>query len=157
MDKHKEIKTSVPPVYNLPHIEADILRQIIDKLEEMRSESELIINVHLQHDFKPDVVSKEVGDDIDHASEERDREMNLIMHQRHLRRLQQIEEAFERMADGSYGLCESTDEPINPRRLLLMPLTRYSLEYQQEQERLMGRSYDDEMLEGVQALDKEDN
>ncbi len=62
------------------------------------------------------------------------------MHQRHLRRLQQIDEAFERIEDGTYGLCEGTDEPINPKRLLIMPLARYSLEYQQQQEKMLGRA-----------------
>lgn len=124
---------------NLPHLEVKLLDQIIGKLEEMRSESSEIVNNHMRSDLQPREESSDVGDDLDQASNERDREFNLIMHQRHLRRLHQIEEAFERMEDGSYGLCEGTDEPINPRRLLIMPLARYSLEYQEQQEKMLGR------------------
>ncbi|HEX9844055.1 MAG TPA: TraR/DksA C4-type zinc finger protein [bacterium] len=105
----------------------------------MRDESQAIVNQNMQSDLKPREESSDVGDDLDQASNERDREFNLIMHQRHLRRLQQIQEAFERIEEGSYGLCEGTDEPINPRRLLIMPLARYSLEYQEQQEKMMGR------------------
>ncbi len=156
MDKQKATRINTPPVYNLQHLDADVLREIIAKLEKMRADSEQVINNHLHSEF-PENVGKEVGDALDHASEERDREMNLIMHQRHLRRLQHIEEAFDRMAQGTYGLCEGTDEVINPRRLLLMPLTLYSLEFQQQQERLMGRSFYEEQLEGVQDLEEQDS
>ena len=126
----------------IPHIDSKTLSQIIAKLQEMREESLNIVNAHMQSDLKPREESSDVGDDLDQASNERDREFNLIMHQRHLRRLQQIEDAFERIDDATYGLCEGTDEPINPKRLLIMPLARYSLEYQEHQEKMLGRSLD---------------
>ncbi|MCH8888697.1 MAG: TraR/DksA family transcriptional regulator [SAR324 cluster bacterium] len=125
--------------YRLEHIDDRILAKIIAKLEEMREESQHIVNTHVQSDLMPREESLDVGDDLDQASNERDREFNLIMHQRHLRRLHQIEEAFNRMDDGSYGLCEGTDETINPKRLLIMPLTKYSIEYQELQEKTLGR------------------
>ena len=128
-------------VPSLPHIEGKILLQIIAKLEEMRDESLKVINTHMQTDLQPREEASDVGDDLDQASNERDREFNLIMHQRHLRRLQQVEEAFDRIEDGIYGLCEGTDEPINPKRLLIMPLARYSLDYQEQQEKMLGRAY----------------
>lgn len=135
---------AAPKQSPLPHIDEKTLRQIIAKLQEMREESQSIVSNHVQTDLKPREEASDVGDDLDQASNERDREFNLIMHQRHLRRLQQIDEAFERIEDGSYGLCEGTDEPINPRRLLIMPLARYSLEYQEQQEKMLGRGADSE-------------
>ena len=125
--------------FHLEHIESRTLAKIIAKLEEMREESQHIVNSHLQADLMPREESLDVGDDLDQASNERDREFNLIMHQRHLRRLHQIDEAYDRMNDGSYGLCEGTDETINPKRLLIMPLTKYSIEYQEMQEKTLGR------------------
>jgi DnaK suppressor protein len=50
-------------------------------------------------------------------------------------RLAQVEAALARMEDGSYGICEDTDEPIPFRRLELEPTTRYSIEAQQARER----------------------
>ena len=123
----------------LAHIDDRTLGKIVAKLEEMREESQTIVNAHMQSDLQPREESSDVGDDLDQASNERDREFSLIMHQRHLYRLQQIEEAFLRMDDGTYGLCEGTDESINPKRLLIMPLARYSLEYQEQQEKMLGR------------------
>lgn len=128
-------------VQSLPHMDGKTLGEIIEKLDEMRRESQIIINNHMHSDLQPREDATDVGDDLDQASNERDREFNLIMHQRHLRRLNQVEEAFDRIKDGSYGLCEGTDEPINPKRLLIMPLARYSLEYQEQQEKTLGRSY----------------
>jgi RNA polymerase-binding protein DksA len=135
----QELRPAPRPSAGLDHIDRKTLTQIIAKLEEMRDESQAIVNQNMQSDLKPREESSDVGDDLDQASNERDREFNLIMHQRHLRRLQQIQEAFERIEEGSYGLCEGTDEPINPKRLLIMPLARYSLEYQEQQEKMMGR------------------
>ena len=123
----------------LEHMDDRTLGKIIVKLEEMRDESQKIVDNHLHSDMQPREENLDVGDDLDKASNERDREFNLIMHQRHLRRLHQIREAFERINDGTYGLCEGTDEPINPKRLLIMPLARYTLEYQEMQEKTMGR------------------
>lgn len=127
-------------VTRLPHLDEKTLTQIVAKLNEMRAESSRFVNTQVQADLLQREEGGDVGDDMDQASNERDREFSLLLHQRHLRRLKQIEDAFGRIADGSYGLCEGTEEPINPRRLLIMPLARFSLEYQQQQEKMLGRS-----------------
>ncbi|MCZ6558799.1 MAG: TraR/DksA family transcriptional regulator [SAR324 cluster bacterium] len=129
----------------LPHVEDKTLTQIIAKMEEIREESLRVVNMHMKEDLKKREESGDVGDEVDQASSERDREFSLIIHQRHLRRLKQIEEAFERIEDGTYGLCEGTEEPIDPNRLLIMPLARFSLEYQQQQEKMLGRSPEDSL------------
>lgn len=123
----------------LAHIDDRTLKKIVVKLEEMREESQTIVNAQMQSDLQPREESSDVGDDLDQASNERAREFDLIMHQRHLHRLQQIEGAFLRMDDGTFGLCEGTDEPIHTKRLLIMPLARFSLEYQEQQEKTLGR------------------
>jgi DnaK suppressor protein len=124
----------------LPHVDNRTLDQIITKLHEMRDESQHVVNTHVQADLQQREKGGDVGDDMDQASNERDREFSLLIHQRHLRRLKQIDEAFQRIDEGTYGLCEGTEEPINPKRLLIMPLARFTLEYQQQQEKMLGRS-----------------
>ncbi len=47
--------------------------------------------------------------------------------------LNEIEEAIQRMHDGSYGVCEETGKPIKKERLLAVPFTRFSVEVQKEQ------------------------
>lgn len=126
----------------LAHMDDKILDQIIIKLRELREESLEIVSSHMMADLKANEENIDVGDDMDQASSERDREFSLIIHQRHLQRLKQLDKAYERIDEGTYGLCEGTEEPINPKRLLIMPLTRFSLEYQQQQEKMLGRSPD---------------
>lgn len=50
--------------------------------------------------------------------------------------LQQIAEALDRLAEApdEFGLCESCDEPIPPRRLELQPWARLCITCQSEQE-----------------------
>ena len=59
-------------------------------------------------------------DTYDLASEERTREINLILSDRDRDKLQAIEDALERIEEGSYGICEMCEEEIadDPRRRL---------------------------------------
>lgn len=147
-ERDTSVSAAFPPVgprskSKMPHIDDATLAKIVSKLEEMQTESRAVVNQHVATDLSTKEQAADVGDDLDQAVTERDREFNLIMHQRHLRRLQQIQEALQRIQEGTYGYCEGTDEPINPRRLVIMPLARYSLEYQEQQEKMLGRSPED--------------
>lgn len=50
------------------------------------------------------------------------------MHDRLRSQLMEIENALARIENGSYGLCEETEEPIEPERLKAIPWTRLSIE-----------------------------
>ncbi|MCZ6552206.1 MAG: TraR/DksA family transcriptional regulator [SAR324 cluster bacterium] len=141
----------------LEHIDDATLDKIIVKLDDMREESLGIVNNQVQTDLKPRNQESDVGDESDHASEDRDREFSLLMHERHLRRLQQVEDAFERIKEGTYGLCEGTEEPINSKRLMIMPLARYSIEFQQEQEKTLGRNPDELHYDDGASLDSDED
>jgi len=47
----------------------------------------------------------------------------------------EIEEALNRIRDGSYGICELTSKPIEPERLQAIPWTRFSTEAEKQLER----------------------
>jgi RNA polymerase-binding transcription factor DksA len=49
--------------------------------------------------------------------------------------LYEIEEAIQRIYDGTYGVCEETGEPIAQERLEAVPFTRYSLQGQRQLEK----------------------
>ncbi len=49
--------------------------------------------------------------------------------------LYEIEEAIQRIFNGTYGTCDITGEPIAKDRLMAVPFTRYSLEGQRELEK----------------------
>lgn len=52
----------------------------------------------------------------------------LSMHERLRKQLMEIESALSRIDKGLYGICEETEEPIEPERLLAIPWTRLSIE-----------------------------
>jgi DnaK suppressor protein len=74
-------------------------------------------------------------DTYDLASEERDREISFILSDRDRSKGQQIDDALARMADGSYGVCDSCGLEIAEERLRAMPFTRLCRDCQQDQER----------------------
>ena len=46
--------------------------------------------------------------------------------------LKDVDDALERIQDGSYGLCETCGEPIEPERLEANPSARVSLKHKHE-------------------------
>lgn len=54
--------------------------------------------------------------------------------------LGEIDAAIKRIKDGSYGVCEITQQPIARDRLMAVPFTRYSANAQKELERNRHRS-----------------
>ena len=73
-------------------------------------------------------------DTYDLASEARDREINFILTDRDRGKLQAIEDALERVEDGSYGMCESCEAEIAEGRLQAMPFTRLCVQCQADRE-----------------------
>ncbi|MBT3352881.1 MAG: hypothetical protein HOC91_01535 [Nitrospinaceae bacterium] len=49
-------------------------------------------------------------------------------------RLREVELAFKRIEDGTYGICEESDEPIPFIRLEAIPYTRFTVAAQSEME-----------------------
>jgi DnaK suppressor protein len=52
----------------------------------------------------------------------------LSMHERFRFQLMEIESALARIENGTYGVCEETEEPIEHDRLRAIPWTRLSIE-----------------------------
>lgn len=71
----------------------------------------------------------------DRASAETDRSLELRTRDRERKLIAKIDDALERIEDGSYGLCEETGEPISIRRLDARPIATLSLEAQERHER----------------------
>jgi RNA polymerase-binding transcription factor len=90
----------------------------------------------IRHDLKQGREgSKDEGmDTYDLASEERDREISFILTDRDRGKLQAIEDALERIEDGSYGICESCESEIAEGRLIAMPFTRLCVQCQADRE-----------------------
>ncbi|MCA9772841.1 MAG: TraR/DksA family transcriptional regulator [Myxococcales bacterium] len=78
--------------------------------------------------------SRAGGDIYDQASDERDRELSLLMSERERAKLASIDDALSRIKDGSYGECESCGEMIPIGRLKVMPFAIFCVDCQSQAE-----------------------
>lgn len=81
--------------------------------------------------------SNEFGDDGtqdigDLAAATYSRQVMMQLGERERGRLREVEAAFKRIEDGSYGICEESDEPIPFTRLEVIPYARFTVGAQNE-------------------------
>jgi DnaK suppressor protein len=79
----------------------------------------------------------------DRASAETDRALELRTRDRARKLIGKIDQALERVENGTYGYCEETGEPISLKRLEARPIATLSVEAQERHER-RERIYRDE-------------
>lgn len=75
-------------------------------------------------------------DPLDRATIEENLTLELRLRDRERRLLTKVEQALQRIEDGTYGWCAETDEPIGLARLLSRPTATLCLEAQQHRERI---------------------
>jgi DnaK suppressor protein len=109
------------------------LAKVREHLEEMKSKllAEMSSAMRAEREGSKD----EGMDTYDLASEERDREISFILSDRERNKISAIEDALERIGDGSYGVCEACGLEIGEERLEALPFTRLCRDCQQDQER----------------------
>ena len=77
---------------------------------------------------------QEVGDEADRASRESEHGLELRTRDRYRKLLRKVEQALERIDDGSYGYCEDTGDPIGIKRLEARPIATLSIDAQERRE-----------------------
>ena len=83
-------------------------------------------------------------DQIDRASLESDKALELRTRDRARKLISKIDEALKRIEDGTYGYCEETGDPIGLERLEVRPVATLSIEAQERHEKKK-KTYDDEV------------
>lgn len=81
-----------------------------------------------------DQAYQEVGDEADRANRESEHGLELRTRDRYRKLQRKIEQALERIDDGSYGYCEDTGDPIGIRRLEARPIATLSIDAQERRE-----------------------
>jgi DnaK suppressor protein len=79
------------------------------------------------------------GDEADQTARVLSEGETLTLHERMRSQLLEIELALSRIESGTYGICEETEEQIEPERLLAIPWTRLSIEGAEIRESLKKR------------------
>ncbi len=103
--------------------------------ELMRETGETISHLQEESLASPDLA--------DRASSETDRALELRTRDRGRKLLAKIDDALERIEEGSYGYCEETEEPISIGRLEARPIATLSVEAQERHERIERTQRDD--------------
>ena len=79
------------------------------------------------------------SDDIDTAYNIASKMTELQLENNARQLLHQIDEAIERIDNGTYGYCEETGDPIGYKRLQAMPIATLCIEAQSRLEKRIGR------------------
>jgi DnaK suppressor protein len=106
-------------------------QRLRQSLEGMRQELLDEVRVQIERSRGQD----HAGDLGDYASADMAAEYAHLFSERLRRRLQLIEDALDSIENGDYGFCEGCEEPINEKRLQLMPFALFCVHCQSELER----------------------
>lgn len=92
--------------------------------------------------------SFDIGDEGDRADTEHTHEVSILLSVRDKEKLHAVEEALERIREGTYGVCEECGDEIGEGRLKAMPLAKscVTCESQMEKEKVHQR-FAEEMLD----------
>lgn len=86
---------------------------------------------------EPLLAPSNIGDLVDQAGDERDRELSLLLTGREKEKLSAINEALEKLNEGTYGICEECGEKIGAGRIKVMPLAKFCVSCQSKLEKEM--------------------
>jgi DnaK suppressor protein len=100
-------------------------------LEDRRAQ--ILASIEARREFDRDT-GREVGDEMDEANTEGVTAMTSKLLERDVALLREIDRALGKFAEGSYGRCEGTGDPIGYARLKLRPWARFSVAHQEELE-----------------------
>jgi len=135
-------KKEKPMIKAVKPVEATDVPKVKDEKEEIRKTllnlREKLLSGISENPIPEALISQsDIGDLIDQAGDERERELSLLLSSRDKEKLLAINEALEKLKDATYGDCEECGERIGAGRLKVMPLARYCVSCQAKLEKEM--------------------
>jgi DnaK suppressor protein len=109
------------------------MKTIKDMLVKMREE--LVQEIGRRTKATTEAGAQDIGDILDSVSEERTRELDMILTDREKRKLHQIDDAIDRIEEGTYGQCEECGVKVPKARLKVLPFAKFCVECQEKMER----------------------
>ena len=101
----------------------------------LKKREDLVLEIARRSKASTASAAQDIGDILDSVSEERTRELDLILTDREKRKLAQIDDALDRIEENTYGLCEECGVKIPKARLKVLPFATYCVECQEKNER----------------------
>jgi DnaK suppressor protein len=109
------------------------MKPIKDMLLKMRED--LVHEIARRSKATTEPGAQDIGDILDLVSEERTRELDIILTDREKRKLLQIDDALDRIDDETFGQCEDCGTKIPRARLKVLPFAKFCVECQEKNER----------------------
>lgn len=125
----KQALLAAPEEDYMSEAQLEFFRQLLQAERQALIDAARETTVHLQD-------NEATPDWTDRATIEEEHALELRVRDRERKLLKKIDEALGRIADGSYGWCEETGEPIGVPRLLARPTATLSVEAQERHEAL---------------------
>lgn len=121
------------PEANQSPFDAETLRHFKELLLEKRREAEEEVeaiesNLSNLQDVEDADYSSSAHHMGDVGSDVEEEELDYQLLERTKKYIGQIDDALERIENGTYGICQATGKPIQKERLEAVPHTRYSIE-----------------------------
>lgn len=104
------------------------LKKCEDLLKKMKLD---ILDSLREREIEGTAIETEVQDEGDIAQEASAKSVTLALAEKDKNRLRAIEQALQRIGDGSYGICIDTEEEIEEKRLLANPLAMRTISAQE--------------------------
>ena len=132
------------------------MKPIKEMLLKMRSDLAQEISRRSRVTTEPGM--QDIGDILDLVSEERTRELDILLTDREKRKLHQIDDALDKIEDNTYGQCEECGTKIPKARLKVLPFAKHCVECQEKNEReeKYTREEPEEGLRKVQMVEVEE-
>jgi RNA polymerase-binding protein DksA len=92
-------------------------RQLVQRVLQLETE---LHNMEAEHDIEY----------MDHAQEEAVNDELIALDEHGRQEMKEIQAALARIADGTYGFCAKCGDPIDPKRLEILPTARYCVQCQ---------------------------
>jgi DnaK suppressor protein len=133
--KEKAITKSAPAKRSRPAADMEKIRAALtERRDELRAEYEQTLAEIA--DLQRDRFTDSAGDDqADTGTKTFEREQEISLANSILERINQVERALERVADGNYGSCEKCGNPIPVERLAAFPSATLCIPCKQLEER----------------------
>lgn len=133
-------------------IKGAFMKEIKELLLKMREEIIRDINAIRENEHKE---HNEIGDEHDLASQERERELGIIISAQEKNKLMAIEDALRRIEEGTYGYCEECGEKISKQRLKAVPFATLCVSCKAKKEAQEGIFTPFEEQEEIETFEEE--
>lgn len=87
------------------------------------------------------IATDDLADETDLTSVELSQGVVFTLREKEQRTLAAIDQALQRMEEGTYGLCEECEDEIGAKRLEIYPTARLCITHQEEQEEKQKKFY----------------